>query len=69
MPVDANNGVGSYKYGGYVNLSNTEWTLVSCDFELTATTTLCLFASNPKESAGKTVSQDILVDDATLVKK
>ena len=61
--------VGSYKYGSYTDINNTGWTLVSYDFELTAKTTLCLFASNPKENAGKTVSQDILVDDATLVKK
>ena len=68
VPV-TNGSVGAYKYGGYVDINNSEWTLVSYDFELTSTTTLCLFASNPKETAGKTISQDILIDDATLVKK
>jgi hypothetical protein len=60
--------VGSYKYGDYINIANTGWTLVSYDFELKATTTLCLLVMNPKNSS-YSVSQDILVDDATLVKK
>lgn len=68
VPVNADNGVGAYKYGDYANLSNTEWTLVSYDFELTEETKLCLVVMNPKNSS-YSVSQDILVDDATLVKK
>lgn len=68
VPVNADNGVGSYKYGDYANLSNTEWTLVSYDFDLTEETKLCLVVMNPKNSS-YSVSQDILVDDATLVKK
>ena len=60
--------VGSYKYGNYTDINNTGWTLVSYDFELTAKTTLCLLVMNPKGSS-YSVSQDILVDDATLVKK
>ena len=60
--------VGSYKYGGYVDINNTDWTLVSYDFDLTETTTVCLVVMNPKNST-YSVSQDILVDDATLVKK
>ena len=67
VPV-ADGSVGAYKYGDYVNLNNSEWTLVTYDFELTAPTTLCLLVMNPKGSS-YSVSQDILVDDATLVKK
>lgn len=59
--------VGSYKYGDYININNTDWTLVSYDFELTSPTTLCLLVMNPKGSS-YSVSQDILVDDAALVK-
>ena len=51
------------------DINNNEWTLVSIDFELKEKTTLCLIVMNPKQTDGKTVSQDILVDDATLVKK
>ena len=60
--------VGSYKYGSFVNLTNSEWTLVTYDIELTEETTLCLIVMNPKDSS-YSVSQGILVDDASLVKK
>jgi len=56
---------GSYKYGGYVSLNNTSWTLVSTTFTLTANTTVSLVMMNPKTSSYAT-AQDILVDDATL---
>ena len=59
--------VGAYKYGNYTDLNNTDWTLVSYDFELTEETKVCLIVMNPKGS-NYSVSQDILVDDATLVK-
>ena len=52
----------------FFDLNNNEWTLVTYDFELTATTKLCLLVMNPKGSS-YSISQDILVDDATLVKK
>ena len=58
-----------YHYGSYTNINNTEWTLITYDFTLDNDAVVCLIVMNPKESAGKTVSQDILVDDATLVKK
>lgn len=68
VPV-TNGVVGAYTYPKtYTNLSNTEWTFVSYDFELTSTTTVCLLVMNPKTNAQYT-AQDILVDDATLVKK
>lgn len=60
--------VGSYKYGDFVNISNTEWTLVTFSFELTQQTTLCLLVMNPKNST-YSFSQDILVDDAELRKE
>ena len=59
---------GIYKYSVFVNISNSEWTLVTYDFELTEKTTLCLLVMNPKNNSNS-VSQDILVDDAELVKK
>ena len=57
-----------YHYASYTDINNNGWTLVSYDFELTATTELSLLVMNPKGSS-YSVSQDILVDDATLVKK
>ena len=64
--VEVTNGsAGSYKYGGYVSINNTEWTLVSTTFTLTAEATVALVMMNPKTSSYAT-AQDILVDDATL---
>lgn len=55
--------VGTYKYGTYANnLSNTEWTLVSYEFTLSAETTLNLVIMNSK-NPGK----NVLIDDASLV--
>lgn len=59
----------SYKYSGYVDLNNTGWTRVEYTFTLDAESTISVIALNPKETAGKHTSQDILVDDAELVKK
>ena len=65
--VEVTNGtVGSYKYGGYVTLNNTEWTQVSTTFTLATEATVALVMMNPKTSSYAT-AQDILVDDATLV--
>ena len=64
-----NNAVsGNYTYGGYVDLNNNSWTKVSVEFTLTEKTTICPLMMNPKGSNFHT-SQNILVDDATLVKK
>ncbi|MCR5850824.1 MAG: DUF6359 domain-containing protein [Bacteroidaceae bacterium] len=69
VPVKEDGSVGAYTYNKtYTDLNNGEWTLVSYDFELASKTTLCLVVMNPKGSS-YSVSQDILVDDATLVKK
>ena len=68
VPVDADNKVGTYKYGDYIDINNNGWTLVTYDFELTEKTTLCLLIMNPKNST-YSVSQDVLVDDVTFVKK
>ena len=57
---------GSYKYGGYVSINNTEWTLVSTTFTLEAATTVSVVMMCPKNS-DYAVAQNILVDDATLV--
>ena len=68
VPMKDDGSVGTYKYGDFFDLNDSGWTLVSYDFELTSTTTLCLLVMNPKNS-DYSKSQDILVDDATLVKK
>jgi hypothetical protein len=74
VSIKEDGAVGTYTYKDaegndvYVDLNNTGWTLVTYDFELTAKTTLCLIVMNPKDS-NYSKSQDILVDDATLVKK
>ena len=65
VPMKEDGTVGSYKYGDYTNINNNEWTLISYEFTLTATTKLCLLVMNPKQSSNS-VSQEILVDDATL---
>lgn len=65
--VEVTNGTaGSYKYGGYVTLNNTEWTQVSTTFTLATEASVALVMMNPKTSSYAT-AQDILVDDATLV--
>lgn len=65
--VEVTNGTaGSYKYGGYVTLNNTEWTQVSTTFTLATEATVALVMMNPKTTNYAT-AQDILVDDATLV--
>ena len=56
----------SYVYGDYASLS-TSWTEVTYEFELTEKTTICLVIMNPKNSS-YSESQEILVDDAKLVK-
>lgn len=58
--------VGNYVYGDYVSLS-TSWTEVTYEFELTEKATICLVIMNPKNSS-YSESQEILVDDAKLVK-
>ena len=67
VPIKADGSVDTYKYGDFVDLNNSSWTLVTYSFELTATTKLCLLVMNPKNSSYST-SQDVLIDDATLVK-
>lgn len=52
---------------GFVDLSLTDWTQASYDFTLTEETTISLLMMSPKGSSFHT-SQNILVDDATLVK-
>lgn len=56
-----------YNYGDYATLSANEWKLVEYEFTLTAATTICPVIMSPKGSSYHT-SQNILVDDATLVK-
>jgi len=74
VPINADGSVGAYTYPKegttniFFDINNNEWTPVSFEFTLTETTTLCLIVMNPKNST-YSVSQDILVDDATLVKQ
>ncbi|MBP5393854.1 MAG: hypothetical protein J6Y59_08570 [Bacteroidaceae bacterium] len=67
VPVNGTT-VGTYKYGDYVDINNNGWTLVTYDFTLDSATTLCLLVMNPKDS-DYSKSQNVLIDDATLVKK
>lgn len=69
VPINDDGKVGAYQYDKtYTDLNSSSWTLVTYDFELAAATKLCLIIMNPKNSS-YSVSQDILVDDVTLVKK
>ena len=56
---------GSYSYGDYASLNNSEWTLVTYSFTLSETTTICPVVMNPKTSSFAT-AQAILIDDASL---
>lgn len=57
----------TYNYReAYEPLNNSTWTLVSYEFTLTETKTICLVVMNPKTTSYAT-AQDILVDDASLV--
>lgn len=67
MKADGSADSQNYKYGEYATLSATEWTLVEHEFTLEAETTLCLVIMSPKNSNYHT-SQNILVDDASLIK-
>ena len=67
MKADGTIDSSNYKYGEYATLSATEWTLVEHEFTLEAETTLCLVIMSPKNSNYHT-SQNILVDDASLIK-
>ena len=67
VPV-ADGKVGTYMYGDYANVNNNGWTLVSYEFTLSSETTVCLLVMNPKKSS-YSAGKDVLVDDATLVKK
>ncbi len=67
MKADGSADSQNYKYGDYATLSATEWTLVEHEFTLEAETTLCLVIMSPKNSNYHT-SQNILVDDASLIK-
>lgn len=70
--VPVNNGTADsqgYKYGGYVSLNNTSWTLVTSTFTLDVQKTVCLVIMNPRTNGSYSVAQEILVDDAVLVTK
>ena len=71
VPVKADGTVGAYKYNSaFFDINNSDWTLIENEFTLTGETTLCLIIMNPKSNANAQYeAQDILVDDATLIKK
>ena len=71
VPIKDDGSVGAYKYNStYFNINNNGWTLIENEFTLTEETTLCLIIMNPKSNtSAQYEAQDILVDNATLVKK
>ena len=60
--------VGTYVYSTEYPELTTSWKQVTYEFELKEKTTVCLVIMNPKGS-NYVDSQDILIDDAKLVKK
>ena len=56
---------GTYHYGNYINLNNTEWTQVNHEFTLAEETTVCLVVMKPKKS-NYSSGKGVLIDDATL---
>ncbi len=71
VPIKDDGSVGAYKYNStYFNINNNGWTLIENEFTLTEETTLCLIIMNPRSNtSAQYEAQDILVDNATLVKK
>jgi hypothetical protein len=71
VPIKADGSVDSYKYNSaFFDINNNEWTYIENEFTLTAETKVCLLVMNPKSNKDKQYeAQDILVDDAALVKK
>ena len=71
VPFKDDGTLDTYKYNSaFFNINNNGWTLVENEFTLSAETKVCLIVMNPKSNDAKQyVAQDILVDDATLVKK
>ena len=71
VPIKTDGSVDSYKYNSaFFDINNEEWTYIENEFTLTAETKVCLLVMNPKSNKDKQYeAQDILVDDATLVKK
>ncbi len=67
MKADGTIDSSNYKYGSYVTLSATDWTLIEHEFTLDAETTICTVIMAPKASDYHDL-QNILVDDASLVK-
>lgn len=67
VPTKADGALGSYSYGGYVDLKADEWTLVSHEFSLSAQTTVNILAMNPKTDASKNYeATELIIDDFTL---
>ena len=66
VPVEGGS-VGNYVYGNHASIT-TGWTLVTYEFTLEKDATVCLVVMNPKGSEYAT-AQDVLIDDAKLVKK
>ena len=66
VPVEGGS-VGTYVYGNHASIT-TGWTLVTYEFTLEKDATVCLVVMNPKGSEYAT-AQDVLIDDAKLVKK
>lgn len=66
VPVEGGS-VGNYVYGNHASIT-TGWTLVTYEFTLEKDATVCLVVMNPKGSSYAT-AQDVLIDDAKLVKK
>lgn len=62
VPV-SDGAVGTYVYGNYATLSETEWTEVTYTFTLAEQTTLCLVVMNAKNSG------NILIDDYSITKQ
>lgn len=55
-----------YKYGKYITLSATEWTLVENEFTLEAPTTINLVVMNPKTNDKGYTATDAIIDDFSL---
>lgn len=68
VPTGADGKLGSYVYGSFANTTASDWTLVTYEFTLEATTVVNFLMMNPKTS-DFAVASEKLVDDFTVVKK
>lgn len=67
VPTKDDGTLGTYSYGGYVDLKADEWTLVSHEFTLSAQTKVNVVVMNPMSNSAKSYeAKNLTIDDFSL---